>query len=238
MAPTYFISDLHLDPSRPDVIRLFAREAQGRFSGARALYILGDFFEYWVGDDQPRDGLEPAFAALKSLSDRGVEVYFMAGNRDFLVGERFVQETGVRLLDDEEVIDLYGERVLLMHGDTLCTDDVEYQKMRAMFRDPQWQSQVLSQPLEARIQQALSLRQKSMSETQGKDEYITDVNAEEVLRVMAAHGVATLIHGHTHRPAVHELGDGKRRIVLGDWYEQGSVLRVDPKGYDLSSIAL
>lgn len=236
-APTFFISDLHLDPSRAEVIELFAREAEHRFSDAKALYILGDFFEYWVGDDQPHDGFEPAFAALRQLRANDIPVFFMAGNRDFLVGEVFAAETGVELLGDADLIELYGEKVLLMHGDTLCMDDTEYQSMRAMFRNPEWQAQLLSQPLEARLSQAQALREKSMAATQEKDESITDVNADEVLRVMAEYGVSTLIHGHTHRPAIHDLGEGRRRVVLGDWYHQGSVLRVDQQGFDLESLS-
>ncbi len=238
MDPTYFISDLHLDASRPEMITLFADFASTEFVDAKALYILGDFFEYWVGDDQPLGRLEPVVASLQALTKTGVPIFFIAGNRDFLIGKAFALKAGITLLDDEVLLDLYGESVLVMHGDTLCTDDVEYQSMRTMLRNPDWQKEFLSLPLEARIQQALMLRERSMNETREKHESITDVSANEVHKVMMDYGVNRLIHGHTHRPAVHELGEGKTRIVLGDWYEQGSLLKVDESGYELRSLSL
>ncbi|HEY9540905.1 MAG TPA: UDP-2,3-diacylglucosamine diphosphatase [Luteimonas sp.] len=242
---TLFISDLHLDPSRPEITRLFGDFLDGQARGAEALYILGDLFEAWVGDDDPSE--TGAFVAerLKALSDSGVPVALMHGNRDFLLGEAYAQRAGMRLLEDPTRIELNGKPVLLMHGDTLCTDDVAYQRFRAQTRDPAWQAQFLSQPLAARLafaQQARAASQARQGELReaGTMEAITDVSPAAVDAAFAEHGVDTIIHGHTHRPAVHQLeidGRPRRRIVLGDWYEQGSVLQASPQGFELSSLA-
>ncbi len=241
---TLFISDLHLDPARPDITRLFGDFVDGEARGADALYILGDLFEAWVGDDDPSDTGAFVAARLKALADSGVPVSFMHGNRDFLVGAGYARRAGMALLDDPARIDLYGRPVLLMHGDTLCTDDVAYQRFRAQTRDPAWQAQFLSQPLEARLafaRQARAASQARQGELReaGTMETITDVAPAAVDAAFRAHGVDTLIHGHTHRPAVHQLdvdGRARRRIVLGDWYEQGSVLRATPEGFELSRL--
>jgi len=242
---TLFISDLHLDPARPQITRLFGEFLDGQAREADALYILGDLFEAWVGDDDPSE--TGAFVAekLKALVDSGVPVSFMHGNRDFLLGEAYAQRAGMTLLEDPTRIDLYGKPALLMHGDTLCTDDVAYQQFRAHTRDPAWQAQFLSQPLAARLafaQQARAASQARQGELReaGTMETITDVSPAAVDAAFAAHGVDTIIHGHTHRPAIHNLvvdGRPRRRIVLGDWYEQGSVLRTGADGFDLSSLA-
>jgi UDP-2,3-diacylglucosamine hydrolase len=241
---TLFISDLHLDPARPDITRLFGEFIDGEARGADALYILGDLFEAWVGDDDP--SATGAFVAekLKALSDSGVPVFFMHGNRDFLLGEDYAKRAGMTVLPDPSVIALEGKPALLMHGDLLCTDDIAYQQFRVQTRDPAWQAQFLSQPLDARLafaQQARAASQARQGELRdaGTMETITDVSPATVDETFARHGVDTLIHGHTHRPAVHALDvDGKprRRIVLGDWYTQGSVLRVDDAGAHLSSL--
>ncbi len=240
MGETLFISDLHLDRERPRIIALFTRFLREEAAKADALYILGDLFEYWIGDDDPAEGLEEAIAGLHALSRSGVPVYLMHGNRDFLMGRDFEARSGARLIDDPSVIVLYGESVLLMHGDTLCTDDVEYQALRRQLRDPAWQAQMLQSALALRRQQAEMLREKSREATQGKAEAIMDVNAGAVLEALREHGVQRLIHGHTHRPGVHELdveGTPASRIVLGDWYEQGSVLRCNEQGCHLSTLA-
>jgi UDP-2,3-diacylglucosamine hydrolase len=232
---TWFIADLHLDASRPGITQQlldFLASVQGR---ADALYILGDFFEYWVGDDalgtSDTAAFQPVVEALQRLSASGVPVYFQHGNRDFLVGEGFAKATGCTLLPEHQVIDLYGTPTLLLHGDSLCTDDVEYQQLRRLFRNPQWQQQFLSLPLEERIHQAEAMRAQSRMRMQGKAETILDVNPQAVLATMAAAGVSCLIHGHTHRPAVHDVTIANRpaqRIVLGDWHEdRGSFLSVD-----------
>lgn len=241
MTETLFISDLHLDRERPDIQALFHQFLQERAAGADALYILGDLFEFWIGDDDPQLTHAATLGALKAVTQTGTPVYFLPGNRDFLVGSGFLQGTGCQLLEDHQIIDLYGRRVLVMHGDTLCTDDVEYQQLRQMMRNPQWQEQFLAQPYEARLQQVLSLREKSREATVAKGEIITDVNQQSVLEVMSRYGVTELIHGHTHRPAVHHFeleGREATRYVLGDWYEQGSLLSCTPKGCQLTTLPL
>jgi UDP-2,3-diacylglucosamine hydrolase len=237
---TLFISDLHLDPSRPDITRLFGEFIDGEARQADALFILGDLFEAWVGDDDPSEPGAFAARGLKALADSGVPVHFIRGNRDFLVGEDYARRAGMAILPDPAVVVLYGRPTLLMHGDLLCTDDTAYQQFRAQTRDPAWQAQFLAQPLPARLafaQQARAASQARQGELRdaGTMETITDVAPRTVAELFARYGIDTLIHGHTHRPAVHEF-DGKRRIVLGDWYTQGSVLRVDADGIQLSSL--
>jgi UDP-2,3-diacylglucosamine hydrolase len=236
---TLFISDLHLDLERPEVIDLLVRFLDERAVDADALYILGDLFEYWIGDDDIRDGLLPTIEALRRVSDAGVPLSFMAGNRDFLIGSGFAERTGCRLLEDPTRVELYGVPTLLMHGDSLCTDDVAYQALRKQLRDPAWQAGFLTLPVEQRRAQAEALRRKSREATRGKAMEIMDVNAEEVDAAFRKHGVRRIIHGHTHRPAAHALevdGEAARRIVLGDWYTQGSVLSVTSEGYTLEEL--
>jgi len=217
---TLLISDLHLDDSRPDITSAFLRFLDEQARGQERLYILGDFFEVWIGDDERSPLQEQVAGALKALTDSGTELFLMHGNRDFLIGEDFCRRTGATLLPDPTVVDLYGEPTLLMHGDSLCTADTEYQKFRANMRNPQWQQMILSRPLVERQTMARQLREISMTKNQNKAEAIMDVTPEEVVREMEAHGVRQLIHGHTHRPAVHDLtvnGRPAQRIVLGDW---------------------
>ncbi len=238
MSKTLFISDLHLDGERPEIIRLFADFLITQAPQADALYILGDLFEYWIGDDQSVSGLEIIIERLRTLTS-STPVFFQHGNRDFLIGEAFAKQTGIRLLPEAKVVDLYGQPALLMHGDTLCTDDVEYQKLRVMLRDDQWQTRFLSLPLQERVQQAMALREQSVSETGTKSEDIMDVNQQSVEAALKHYQTHLLIHGHTHRPAEHAFQlDRKpaKRIVLGDWYEHGSVLTVTPDTLELSSI--
>ena len=217
---TLFISDLHLEESRPDITRAFLSFLEQQAAGVESLYILGDFFEAWIGDDERTPLQEQVAGALRQLSDSGTRLFLMHGNRDFLIGDDFCARAGATLLDDPTVIDLYGTPTLLMHGDSLCTADVEYQKFRANMRNPQWQQMILQRPLKERQQMARQLREISMAKNQGKEEFIMDVTPEEVVKDMERHQVQRLIHGHTHRPAVHELtanGQPARRIVLGDW---------------------
>ena len=243
---TLFISDLHLDDSRPEVTALFGRFIDGEARGADALYILGDLFEAWVGDDDPSDTGAFVAAKLRGLAGAGVPVSFMHGNRDFLVGTAYADRAGMRLLPDTTVVVLYGRPTLLMHGDTLCTDDVAYQEFRAQSRDPRWRARFLAQPLAARQAFAEQARAASRAHQAGLREAgamdaITDVAPATVEDTFRRFGIDTLVHGHTHRPAVHDLAVDDRscqRIVLGDWHEQGSVLRVDAKGLDLSAITL
>ena len=245
---TLFVSDLHLDPARPEITALFLRFLQREAASADALYILGDLFEAWVGDDDPSSTGQQVADGLRRLADAGVPVYFVHGNRDFLVGQDYAGRAGMRILPDPTVVSLYGEPVLLMHGDLLCTDDHAYQAFRAQTRDPHWQAKFLAQPLAARQAFAAQARQASMSRQQdmidgdrASFEAVTDVNPQAVEATLARFGVATLVHGHTHRPAMHavRIGDREgRRIVLGDWYEQGSVLRVSPGHCDLQALPL
>jgi len=228
---TLFISDLHLEESRPDITEAFLGFLDGTASGVDQLYILGDFFEAWIGDDERTPLQEQIAAALRKLRDSGTDIFLMHGNRDFLIGEDFCKRAGATLLDDPTVIDLHGTPTLLMHGDSLCTADVEYQKFRANMRNPQWQQMILQRPLEDRQQMARQLREISMAKNQGKEEFIMDVTPEEVIKDMEAHGVQHMIHGHTHRPAVHELianGLPAKRIVLGDWDKNVWWLEAEP----------
>ncbi len=241
MQGTLFISDLHLDPERPAVTELFLGFLATRARKADAVYILGDLFEAWIGDDDPSPLARQVVAALRALTSQGVPVFFQHGNRDFLLGERFARNAGCTLLDDQVVIDLYGTPTLLMHGDLLCTDDTEYMKFRDMVRDTAWQAALLARPLEERREIARDMRRVSREQTSGKPEAITDVNAQAVANAMARHGVRRLIHGHTHRPGLHDLvitGDPAQRIVLGDWYEQGSLLECSPNGCRLQTLSL
>ena len=237
-----FISDLHLDPVRPASTRLlldFLAYLQGRADG---LYILGDFFEFWIGDDvldSPQgQGVLPVVEALARLSASGVPLYFQHGNRDFLVGADFAGRTACTLLPEAQVISLYGQPVLLMHGDQLCTDDHAYQQARRQFRDPAWQRQALAMSIPQRLETARQLRLQSQAHNQTKTEIIMDVNLQTVEQALRTHGVDCLIHGHTHRPAIHDFtldGRAVQRIVLGDWYEHGSFLRVAPGSKALSA---
>ncbi len=240
--PTLFISDLHLHPSRPAITALFLDFLDEAARRARALYILGDLFEYWLGDEAV--GLEawrPIIAGLQRATAAGLEVYVMHGNRDFLLGEGFARATGCGLLAEPARIDLNGVPTLLMHGDVLCTDDVEYQAFRAVVRDPAWQREFLARPLAEREALARQLRELSQQSTAQKKPQIMDVTPQAVAAVMRAHGVRRLIHGHTHRPGEHlfELdGEPAWRLVLGDWYEQGSVLSCTPAGCRLDTLPL
>jgi UDP-2,3-diacylglucosamine hydrolase len=233
---TLFISDLHLKGEQPETIRLFLDFLAERAIQAEALYILGDLFEAWLGDDLLLPGYEPVLEALKRLSDSGVPLYIMHGNRDFLLGKRFEQLSGATLIDDPSVINLYGTPTLLMHGDLLCTDDQPYQAMRRQLRDPQWCDAFLAKSPQERIDFARELRERSRKETGEKAEAIMDVNAATVAQTLRDHQVVRLIHGHTHRPAVHPLevdGQAAHRFVLGDWGSRGSVLVCDETGCKL-----
>jgi UDP-2,3-diacylglucosamine hydrolase len=240
-----FISDLHLHASRPAITALFLEFVQDEAMQAEALYILGDLFEAWLGDDADDALAQSVRGALSKLHAAGVPVYLMRGNRDFLFGQRFAAESGATLLPDPCVVMLYGQPTLLMHGDLLCSDDREYQAFRAQVRDPAWQAAFLGKTLAERAEFAARARAASGERQaglrgEGALEMITDVNADTVAQTMARYGVRRLIHGHTHRPAVHALlvdDMPARRIVLGDWYEQGSVLRVSPDGFELSMLA-
>ncbi|AVP97657.1 UDP-2,3-diacylglucosamine diphosphatase [Ahniella affigens] len=236
---TYFISDLHLQESRPAATESFAAFLQEIRDNAAALYILGDLFEVWVGDDDDAPFALSIQAMLKQQT-QSHPVYFVHGNRDFLIGPAFAAATGVTLLPDETRIDLNGQPTLLLHGDTLCTDDLAYQAFRRTSREPVWQAALLAQPLAARRAFALQARAASQEAMKGKSEAIMDANLDAVRAAFTKHACAQMIHGHTHRPAVHDEQAamvGGRRVVLGDWYEQGSVLCVSPSGLTLRTRA-
>lgn len=236
-----FIADLHLEAERPDIVRAFLHFLDTRAADAEALYILGDFFEVWIGDDGMDDFQRSIASALRRLSDKGTRIYLMHGNRDFLLGRRFCREAGCTLLKEGSVVELYGEPVLLLHGDSLCTRDESYQRLRKRLRNPFSLWLLRNLPLATRHKLARKLRDASRMRTREKAADIVDVTPEVVPQVMAEHGVRTLIHGHTHRPAVHKLlvdGQNAQRIVLGDWDRQGWALEVDELGYRLAAFPL
>lgn len=232
---TLFISDLHLSSERPAIGELFLQFLNEQAVQAEALYILGDLFEVWLGDDLIPSEVQTILDAMHALSDRGIPLYVMHGNRDFLFGQRFAELSGATLLDDPTVIDLYGTPTLLMHGDLLCTDDLPYHQMRNMIRNPEWIKDFLAKPPTERIAFAQSLRERSKKETGEKASAIMDVNTDTVNEYVRQHGVSRLIHGHTHRPKIHH--DNKiERCVIGDWYEHGSVLRCDSESCQIENI--
>jgi len=234
MAHSLFISDLHLSADRPEVLSAFAKFLVTTAAQAEALYILGDLFEYWAGDDDLGAPFNrQVVTALANLHAGGKALYLMHGNRDFLMGETLANTCGAHLLPDPSLVDLHGTPTLLMHGDTLCTDDTAYMAFREQVRDPQWQQHFLAQPLAQRKAQIEQLREQSRLAQRRKTAEIMDVNAESVINTLRQRDYPRLIHGHTHRPAlhVHEI-DGRRceRWVLPDWYEQGGYLRCDEHG--------
>lgn len=236
---TLFISDLHLSGERPQIIQLFSEFLKNEASQADALYILGDLFEVWLGDDAITTDQQAVIDELKKLTTNGVPTYVMVGNRDFLIGEGFATLSGCQILSEPYILNLYGTPTLLMHGDTLCTDDVEYQEFRRMVRSTAWQQDFLEKPPEQRTDYATRAREESKARTRVKPVEIMDTNAQAVENALRNTRTARLIHGHTHRPAVHRLEVDHQpatRIVLGDWYTQQSVLRVDESGFELTHI--
>jgi UDP-2,3-diacylglucosamine hydrolase len=229
-----FISDLHLSEDRPAANERFFSFLEKQARAADALYILGDFFEYWIGDDDLAYPFNAVIAGvLRDLSRRGVALYLMHGNRDFLIGPRFCEATGGSLLEDPTVIELQGERTLLMHGDTLCTDDLDYQAWRRTARSAAWQREFLGKSLAERRLATVGMREKSKEVVQAKPAEIMDVNDGAVRVAMERHGVKRLIHGHTHRPGRHriDLEDGHgERWVLPDWYGRGGYLEAGKRG--------
>ena len=232
-----FISDLHLLQDRPQANERFFEFLDGEARTADALYILGDFFEYWIGDDDLADPFNAVIAGLlHDLSSRGTALYLMHGNRDFLLGEDFCNATGARLLGDPSVLDFDSEKILLMHGDTLCTDDHDYQAWRRTARSAAWQKEFLSKSIPERRAAVMGLREKSIEVVKAKPADIMDVNDEAVRAAFQQHGVKRLIHGHTHRPGRHaHTVDGRKceRWVLPDWYGRGGYLALDGRGAEL-----
>ena len=234
---TLFVSDLHLCPSRPQINRLFLDFLAGPARQAESLYILGDLFEYWAGDDDLDDPFNVGICAgLRGLSDAGVPVFFMSGNRDFLAGEIFARAAGLTLLPKPAAVELGGTPTLLMHGDTLCTDDAAYQAFRAEVRSIDWRQAFMALPLDRRKARIEALRRESEAQKRIKPIDIMDVNPAAVLRALTFHRSTRLIHGHTHRPARHDLvidGQPCERWVLPDWYENGGYLACDAEGCQL-----
>ncbi|MEL7560726.1 UDP-2,3-diacylglucosamine diphosphatase [Stutzerimonas chloritidismutans] len=235
------ISDLHLEEKRPDITRAFLRFLETRAAQAEALYILGDFFEVWVGDDGMSPFQHEIARALNALSQGGTRVYLMHGNRDFMIGKAFCREAGCTLLVDPYIAQLGGERVLLTHGDSLCTRDEGYMRLRRWLRNPVSLFILHNLSLAKRQKLAQKLRSSSKEETRMKASDIVDVTPDEVIKIMQRHKVRTLIHGHTHRPATHSMqidGQAAMRIVLGDWDRQGWALQVDEAGLHQSPFDL
>lgn len=234
---TLFIADLHLSEQEPAITAGFLRFLQREAYQADALYILGDFFEYWIGDDDPQPLHREIASALHDLTNSGVPCYFIHGNRDFLIGKRFAQECGMTLLPQEKRLSLYGHPILIMHGDTLCTDDVDYQRYRRKVNNPFIQKLFSWLPLRPRLNIAAKMRDRSQMTNDGKSEAIMDVNQQAVIEALERNQAEWLIHGHTHRPAIHNVdmpnGEQAKRAVLGAWHYQGSMISVTPEGIEL-----
>ncbi|TVP92792.1 MAG: UDP-2,3-diacylglucosamine diphosphatase [Pseudomonadaceae bacterium] len=236
-----FISDLHLEQKRPDITRAFLHLLTGPADAADHLYILGDFFEVWLGDDTTDELADSVISALAARAERGKQTFIMHGNRDFLLGKQFCRRARCTLLQDPCLIDLHGEKVLLMHGDSLCIDDIEYMRMRRLLRNPLSRFILRNLPRRTREKIGRKLRSESTERTRMKPSEITDVNPGMVADVMRRYGVKRLIHGHTHRPDRHPLvieGEPAERIVLGDWDQQAWTLWADADGLELTSSPL
>lgn len=228
---SYFIADLHLAENRPDITACFLSFLENDAVKAEQLYILGDLFEVWFGDDYKTKLTESVIDAIKILSNTGTKVYFIHGNRDFLLGKNYAKQADMILLPEKHLIELYGEKILLMHGDTLCTRDIDYQKFRKKSRSWWWQGFMTNLPLWLRKRIADNYRKKSKQAQQMKSLDIMDVTESEVVKDLEEYNCQLMIHGHTHRPNIHELIANKnpaQRIVLGDWYDQGAWLKVTP----------
>lgn len=240
MTQTLFIADLHLCASRPDITQCFLQYLEDIDTATTdALYILGDLFEVWIGDDNHNAFIEQIIQGLKNLSKRNLDIYFIHGNRDFLLGKRFAKAAGITLLPEQKVIDLYGQQAVILHGDELCTKDVDYQKFRKKARGWWWPRLILSLPLRVRQRIADNGRKASKSKQANLSLDIMDVTQEEVIDCLTKHKVNLMIHGHTHRPDIHQFdhqNGSAKRIVLGDWYEQGSVLVVTDKSVELQQL--
>jgi len=235
---TLFIADLHLQTEEPAITAGFLRFLAGEARGADALYILGDLFEAWIGDDDPQPLHAEIAAALNQLHQQGVPCFFIHGNRDFLLGRRFARDSLMTLLPEKKVLELYGRRVLILHGDTLCTDDVAYQNFRKKVHNPLIQKLFLMLPLKWRLAIAARMRANSKASNQGKSLDIMDVNPQAVISEMQTSGVEWMIHGHTHRPAIHEVALQNKtghRVVLGAWHEEGSMVKGTADNVELIS---
>ena len=233
---TIFLSDIHISEQYPEIGQHLKEFLLDNSLNTDTIYILGDLFEYWLGDDDPNPVFIEIKKLLKDLNNKNISIFFVHGNRDFLIGKSFAEETGCKILHDPSVIDLFGEKVLISHGDIFCIDDKEYQSFRSLTRDPKWKKLILSKPLSFRKEFAKKARLQSSEYTSSKKDEIMDVNNDEILKMYKQYNVNIIIHGHTHKPAIHDVflnGKNCKRIVLGDWYEQGSILRCDKSGLNL-----
>lgn len=232
---TLFIGDLHLSADRPDITQAFIRFLDTQLAGTEALYILGDLFEVWVGDDLAEPFAIDIATHIKTVSHQ-LPIYFIHGNRDFLLSQDYARQAGMKLLPEVQVLSLYGRESVVLHGDSLCTLDHDYQRFRRFRNRPfvQWCYRHLPQQLRVNI--AAKLRRNSQQQNQIKPEQIMDVTADEVSKLLAQSGASLMIHGHTHRPAIHELGHGQQRAVVGDWYQQGSILKVSQDTIELQTL--
>lgn len=230
---TLFVADIHLRAQEPAITAGFLHFLRTRAVAAQALYILGDLFEVWIGDDDPNPLHHEIAVALRALGQRGIPCYFIHGNRDFLLGQRYASACGMTLLPAQQVMQLDGLQVVILHGDTLCTDDSDYQRFRRRVHQRWLQRLFLSLPLRLRLRIADRMRANSLRANAGKTADIMDVNAQAVMTVLAHTGATVMIHGHTHRPAIHELPGECRRAVLGAWHRQGSAIEVMAKGVTL-----
>ncbi|NQY34710.1 MAG: UDP-2,3-diacylglucosamine diphosphatase [Alteromonadaceae bacterium] len=232
----YFIADLHLTQNRPDITDTFLSFLKNDAPQAEKLYILGDLFESWIGDDDDSPFVITIAQALLALRQTGTEIFYIHGNRDFLLGKQYAEKSGMVLLPEVELIDLYGRATVIMHGDTLCTRDIAYQKFRTKSRSWWWQTLIKSLPLFYRRKKAADYRKRSAEATALKSQVIMDVTETEVIKCLEQYQSQLLIHGHTHRPFVHDLtanSKAAQRIVLGDWYEQGAWLKVTADNIEL-----
>ena len=233
---TYFSAVVHLAQNRPEITACFLSFLRNDARNAQTLYILGDLFEYWIGDDDDSPFVAEIAQGLKQLSEHGTVIYFIHGNRDFLLGKKYAKKAGMTILPEVDLIELYGQQIIIMHGDTLCTKDVGYQKFRTKSRSWWWQAMIKSLPLFIRRKIAEDYRKQSASATAMKSQDIMDVTDTEVERSFVTHNSLLMIHGHTHRPNIHHVnvnGKQAKRIVLGDWYDQGAWLKFDKDGYQL-----
>ncbi|TCP96043.1 UDP-2,3-diacylglucosamine hydrolase [Cricetibacter osteomyelitidis] len=230
MNKTYFIADLHLSENRPHLTALFTDFMQNLAVKAEAVYILGDLFDFWIGDDESSELIDIVQQQIKQLTDKRIPCYFIHGNRDFLIGKTFAEQCGLILLPEYQVVNLYGENILICHGDTLCTDDVKYQQFRRKVHQKWRQKLFLCLPLKVRLKIAEKIRSKSKWDKQYKSAEIMDVNPNFVLQTFDKFNVQKIIHGHTHRQDIHQIPPHFTRIVLGDWGDTASVLEVSENG--------
>ncbi|GAA4872161.1 UDP-2,3-diacylglucosamine diphosphatase [Ferrimonas pelagia] len=234
---TLIIGDLHLCPSRPDITAAFARFVEHELENVEALYIVGDLFEFWIGDDDI-NAFTDQIAQIIQAATAKTQVYFSHGNRDFALGQRFSQRTGMILLPEIACVELYGHTTVILHGDSLCTDDVEYQKFRTLRNKPWFRFVTAAMPLKLRRYLSDRGRAKSKDRAQQDDYQIVDVTEQAVDSVMREYNASRMIHGHTHRPCIHQLDEGRERLVVGDWYSQESVLVLTQDGATLHRSAL